>query len=271
VTAGLAVPRTAPRESVLARLWRWAGRRPAAARIAAIVAFLVLWEALARALGDPLFFAPLSRTIAVFPDVLHDPDVMHAVVTTFWEVAVAFGISVVIGLAVGVPVGLHRTTNESIYPIVLLLYGIPQVTILPLVVLIFGIGPASRIAFGVTHGMFPVIISIVAGVGRMSPILETSAHSMGASRAQLFRHVIFPQMVPAFFTGMRLGMSLVLLGVLLAELYSSQGGIGQYTTAYTEAFQPAHLFGLVAILAAMAIALNETVRRAELRSSRWRD
>ncbi len=268
--AGIAVPRPGPAEPARVRLRRWAGRRPAVARIGAIVVFLLLWEAVTRAFGDSLFVAPLSVTIARFPDVLSDPDVMHAVVTTFWEVAVAFGLSVAIGLAIGVPVGLHRTTNESVYPIVLLLYGIPQVTILPLVVLIFGIGPGSRIAFGVTHGMFPMIISIVAGVSRMSPILTTSARSMGASRAQLFRHVVFPQMVPAFFTGMRLGMSLVLLGVLLAELYSSQGGIGQYTTAYTEAFQPAHLFGLVAILAAMAIALNEAVRRAEIRASRWR-
>ncbi len=268
--AGVAVAGTRSDESLLSRLRSWAARRPAAARVGAIIAFLALWEILGLLFGDPLFFAPLSRTIAAFPDVIEDPQVMHAVLTTFWEVAVAFGLSVAIGLAIGIPVGLHRSTNESIYPIVLLLYGIPQVTILPLVVLIFGIGPASRIAFGVTHGMFPMIISIVAGVSRMSPILDTAARSMGANRAQLFRHVVFPQMVPAFFTGMRLGMSLVLLGVLLAELYSSQGGIGQYTTAYTESFQPAHLFGLVAILAAMAIALNEAVRRAEIRASRWR-
>ncbi len=268
--AGLAIPSGRPAESALARLWRWAGRRPVTARLAAIAVFLLAWELGARAFGDTMFFAPLSETIAKFPDVVRDPSVMHAVATTFWEVAVAFALSVVIGLAVGLPVGLHRTTNESVYPIVLLLYGIPQVTILPLVVLIFGIGPASRIAFGVSHGMFPMIISIVAGVSRMSPLLATSARSMGASPLQVFRHVIFPQMVPAFFTGMRLAMSLVLLGVLLAELYSSQGGIGQYTTAYTEAFQPAHLFGLVGMLAAMAIALNEAVRRAEIRASRWR-
>jgi ABC-type nitrate/sulfonate/bicarbonate transport system permease component len=266
----LAVAGSRPTESGFARAWRWAGRRPVVARIAAIVVFLVLWEGVAFGFGDPLFVASLSQTVAALPSVLRDSDVMHAVFTTFWEVALAFALSVVIGLAIGIPVGLHRAANESVYPIIILLYGIPQVTILPLMVLIFGIGPASRVAFGVTHGIFPMIISIVAGTGRLSPLLVTCARSMGASRAQLFRHVVFPQMVPAFFTGMRLTMSLVLLGVLLAELYSSQGGIGQYTTAYTQAFQPAHLFALVAILATMAIALNEAVRRAEIRASRWR-
>jgi NitT/TauT family transport system permease protein len=171
---------------------------------------------------------------------------------------------------VGVPIGLHRATNESLFPIVMLLYGIPQITILPLIVLYFGIGPESRVVFGFTHGVFPMIVTIVAAVQNFSPLLVTSARSMGATNAQVFRHVVFPQMVPAFFTGMRLGMSAVLLGVLLAELYSSQGGIGHFTTAYTQTFQPANLFALIVTLATMAIIMNEAVRRAEIRSSRWR-
>jgi NitT/TauT family transport system permease protein len=115
-----------------------------------------------------------------------------------------------------------------------------------------------------------MIVTIVAAVQNFSPLLVTSARSMGATDAQVFRHVVFPQMVPAFFTGMRLGMSAVLLGVLLAELYSSQGGIGHFTTAYTQTFQPAYLFALIVTLATMAIVMNEVVRRAEIRSSRWR-
>ena len=148
-------------------------------------------------------------------------------------------------------------------PIVLLLYGTPQITILPLFILYFGIGPASKIAFGVTHGMFPITIAIVAGVQNMKPILLVSARSMGASRWQILRWVVFPHMIPSFFAGMRLGMSGALLGVLLAELYVSTAGIGHFTTMFTENFDPTKLFGLVAMLATMAIILNEIVRRAE--------
>jgi ABC-type nitrate/sulfonate/bicarbonate transport system permease component len=77
-------------------------------------------------------------------------------------------------------------------------------------------------------------------------------------------------MIPSFFAGMRLGMSGVLLGVLLAELYVSTAGIGYFTQMFTENFDPTKLFGLIAMLAAMAIILNELVRRAEIRFSRWR-
>jgi NitT/TauT family transport system permease protein len=93
---------------------------------------------------------------------------------------------------------------------------------------------------------------------------------MGANRSQVLWNVVFPHMMPAFFTGMRLAMAGVLLGVLLAELYVSQGGIGYYTAIFTQTFAPAKLFALIGILALMAIALNEMARRAELHFSRWR-
>ena len=93
---------------------------------------------------------------------------------------------------------------------------------------------------------------------------------MGASPWQLFRWVIFPHMIPSFFAGMRLGMTAVLIGVLLAELYVSTAGIGYFTTLFTQSFNPTKLLGLISILAAMAIALNEIVRRAEVHYSRWR-
>ena len=84
---------------------------------------------------------------------------------------------------------------------------------------------------------------------------------MGASRWQVLRHIIFPHMIPSFFAGMRLGMTGVLLGVLLAELYVSTAGIGHFTTLFTQNFNPTKLLGLISVLAAMAIVLNEIVRR----------
>jgi NitT/TauT family transport system permease protein len=107
-------------------------------------------------------------------------------------------------------------------------------------------------------------------VQKINPILLTSARSMGASRVQILCHVIFPHTVPTFFTGLRLGMTGVLLGVLLAELYVSTAGIGYFTSIFTQNLDPTKLIGLVSMLAAIAIVLNEIVRRAEAYYGRWR-
>ena len=93
---------------------------------------------------------------------------------------------------------------------------------------------------------------------------------MGATRLQVLRHVVFPTMVATVFTGLRLAMTLTLLGVILAELFVSQNGIGNYTQIYAETFKPAQLFGLIFVLAAGAVALNELVRTVEDRFSRWK-
>jgi len=246
-------------------------RRPGLARLLVVLGLIAFWEVAARFWVDPMFIAPPSRVLASLGELFDTKGVPGALQITFWELAVAFVMSVVIGLAVGLAVGLSKFSNRSFMPIILLLYGTPQVTILPLFILYFGIGPASKIAFGVSHGIFPIIVTTVAGVQNIKPILMTAARSMGANRWQLFRWVIFPHMIPSFFAGMRLGMTGVLLGVLLAELYVSTAGIGYFTTLFTQSFDPTKLLGLISVLAAMAIVLNEIVRRAEVHFGRWRD
>ena len=244
--------------------------RPGLARLGVIAILLAIWEIAARFYVDKMFLSPPSSVFTSLQTVLLTPGVPAALRITFFELSIAFALAIVIGVTVGLTVGLNRFAHRSSMPIILLLYGTPQITILPLFILYFGIGTASKIAFGVTHGMFPIMMTVIAGVQNIKPILLTSAKSMGASRWHIFRWVIFPHMIPSFFSGLRLAMTGVLLGVLLAELYVSQAGIGYFTTLFTQNFDPTKLLGLISMLAAMAIALNELVRRAEVRFSRWR-
>lgn len=242
---------------------------PGVARLLVVIALFAVWEIGARFYADPLFLCPPSQAVAALPHIFGDPKIVNAIRVTIYEVVTAFVMSVAIGMTVGLVVGLQGFTKGAILPIILLLYAIPQATILPLFVLSFGIGPAAKIAFGVSHGIFPVIVTTVAGVQNMQPTLLTAARSMGASRVQMFTSIVFPHMIPSFFTGMRLGMTSVLLGVLLAELYVSTAGIGFYTRLFAESFSPPDLFALIAVLAAIAVTLNEICRGAERRFSRW--
>lgn len=244
---------------------------PGVARLLVIAALIALWEVGARLWGDPLFMSPPSDVVVALVGFVHEPEVLNAVVRTLYELVTAFAIAIAIGLPVGLAIGLQRFAYGSFYPIVLLLYAIPQATILPLVVLFFGIGPPSKIAFGVTHAVFPIVVNVIAGVQGLKPSLLICARSMGANRRQILWNVVLPHMVPSFFTGMRLAMTSDLLGVLLAELYVSQAGVGHYTRLFTESFAPQKLFALIACLAAISVVLNESCRRAERRMSRWHD
>jgi len=241
-------------------------------RLALVVLLFVLWELYARFLStSSLVAGPSDVALAWWPKVLGEPGVRMAVLVTLVELVIAFTLSVVFGMLIGILVGLSNIGRRSVYPMVLLLYGIPQAIMLPLFVLIFGIGPAVKIAFGFSHGIFPVIVNTLAGMRNVNRLMITGAAAMGATRVQQVRYVIFPHMVATVFAGLRLAMTLTLLGVVLAEIFVSQGGIGFYTLAYSETFNPAALMALVLTLALMAIALNELVRLVEARFSRWKD
>jgi len=241
-------------------------RSPAFGRLCVIAGVLLVWELLGRTVGDPAFVsAPTSVAHALFTQTLVDPALAKAIGRTFVELVIAFALSVIAGAAVGVLIGATERVRRGVYPLVLMLYAIPQVTVLPLFVMLFGLGPASKIAFGFTHGIFPIIVNVVAGMRDIDPILLRAAHSMGAKRGQVLRHVVFPHLVPSFFAGMRLSMAMTLLGVILAELYASIDGVGYFAHLYAESFDAAPLFALILALAFMAVLLNEAARRAELR------
>ena len=135
---------------------------------------------------------PSSVLRALFTQVLPDSEVRAALVSAIFEVAAAYALAVAGGLLIGLAVGWTRFGRSSFFPIVMLLYAIPQVVLLPLFTLGFGIGPAAKIAFGFSHGIFPVIVNTVAGMRNVNPLYLSAARCMGARRSDIVRDVILP-------------------------------------------------------------------------------
>ena len=89
------------------------------------------------------------------------------------------------GLAVGILLGANRFLSKAFENYLYYLGPTPKIIFFPVMIMWFGVGPASKIAFGVSHGFFPIIVAIAAGVQNIKPILLTSAKSMGATRNEL--------------------------------------------------------------------------------------
>ncbi len=241
-------------------------RAVALTRWAIVATAALALELYGRFFADPAFMQPVSAILRAWIDpVLSDARIIRALMDAVVEIAVAYALSIICGATIGIAIGVSNFARKSFLPIVLLLYAIPQVTLMPLFILIFGLGAAGKIAFGFSHGVFPVIVNVVAGMRNMNPLYLRAVQSMGGTRFDTLRHVIFPNMVPAFFVGLRLSMTLTLLGVILAELYVSTGGIGYFTRLFAENFNPAPLFALIGSLATIAILFNSLVRVAERR------
>ena len=106
------------------------------------------------------------------------------------------------------------------------LYAIPKLTLYPILLLAFGLGLSAKVAFGVLHGVIPIILFTLSAVHNTKPILIKTGRVLKLSRWQMVRWILFPAAVPEIFTGLRVGFALTLIGSLLAEMFASQRGLG---------------------------------------------
>jgi NitT/TauT family transport system permease protein len=236
-----------------------------------VLALLALWEAATRAHWlDPDFFSPPTKVAHALVG-LATPPVLAAARVTALEVAAAFTLASLVGLGVGLAVGLSPFAYRTFRPIVLLLFSVPKMVMLPLFILFFGIGLTSKAVFAFSLGVFPILLNVIAGTRTVDRTLLTAAYCMGASRLALFGKVVLPAALPSVITGLRVGMTQTVLGVLLAELYAANSGLGYYVELYSQGFRPAQLFALFFAVAALSIVVNELLRAIEHRAGRWRE
>jgi NitT/TauT family transport system permease protein len=234
------------------------------------VGLLVVYQAVAElAFPRSLFVASPVQIVAQGWRVFQDPRVVGALGVTAAEFGLAFVLAAVTGVAAGLVLGANRVTRRVGEDVLQVLFALPQVAVYPLFLLFLGLGFTCKVAFGVTHGFFPVALSTLAGRARVEDGLPRAVRAMGGGRLAVATKAILPSMLPDVLTGLRLGASLALLGVLLAELMASSGGLGAVLSHLAGAFRPAQLYALVAAVCVFAVVVNWAMTMLQRRATRW--
>ena len=201
---------------------RWGGLRNTLVLIAALFA---IWQLLYWWAGESALAPPLA-TLRYTARMMTTENFEGHLFATMQAFGIAFMLSVVIGLLVGFWLGFDHLSRDALEPMVVAVYAIPKLTLYPILLLAFGLGLSAKVAFGVLHGVIPIILFTVAAVRNTKPILIRTGRVMKLSPAQMVRWVLFPAAMPEIFTGLRVGFALTLIGSLLAEMFASQRGLG---------------------------------------------
>jgi NitT/TauT family transport system permease protein len=240
-------------------------------RLALLGALLAAWEWLPRcAVVNAALLPPLSDVLATFVNILGRSEAQEAIAVTAGEVLFAFVIAVPIGAGIGVLAAESDYFGQIFRPMLFYVFSIPKSIFLPMFILLFGIGFAQKVAYAAFSTVFIVIMSAAAAVESVKAEHVLVARSFGATRVQVLRRVYVPSMLPFLLETLRISMIFNFTGVLIAEMYASRSGLGQLIASWGENFQMPQLFAGVVLLAAVAIAFNETVRWLEARCSTWR-
>jgi NitT/TauT family transport system permease protein len=217
--------------------------------------FVVSWQALYQYAGDSAIASPLDTLRYASSLVITSNFWSHAQATLI-AFLYALTISILVGVALGLVFGKQRFAGDVAEPILVALYTIPKITLYPLILLIFGLGLSAKVAFGVIHGVIPIILFTLNAVKNISPVLLRTSRIMRLSAWQTATTVLTPAVLPELITGVRVGFSLTMLGVLIGEMFASQRGLGFLIINGISLNNVRMTTSVILIVVAFAIAAN---------------
>lgn len=238
-------------------------------KIGVWIVVLAVWEGAYRTgvLSPMLFSAPSLVLKAAWTD---GPAFVAALETTAFEIVVAIVVAWSVGVAFGTAAGAIPILARISTPLLAAMIAVPFIIVYPVLTAWFGIGPESKIVFGTLLGVFPIALNTMIGVQAIEPGYVIMARSMGASKLQAMSQVMVPLALPSVITGLRLGTSLIVIGVILTEMLASTSGLGFLITYHRAMFDTGHVvLGILLGLSTSYVA-NALLSWIEQRYGRWR-
>ena len=229
-----------------------------------LAVFLAAWEWLPGLFGIPPFILPpASRVWSEFLRMLAaDRLLWHSGITSL-EVIVGFFLGSVLGMVIGYVLGMSPRAEVVLSPYILALQIAPKVAFAPLFVMWLGYTVYPKILVAILIVFFPVMVNVLTSMRTVDPDMVNLARTFSASRWQIFRMIEYPASLPPLFSGLRIGATLAVIGVVVGELVGGNLGLG-YLLVFGEGqgntamvFVTILLLTLIGIVAYGAVILVE--------------
>jgi ABC-type nitrate/sulfonate/bicarbonate transport system permease component len=179
-------------------------------------------------------------------------------------------IGVVVGVVLGFMMARWSTVNAAIGPTVWAIYAVPRTAFVPVLLVWFGIGLESKVALVFLGVVLPMIANTYLGVRETDPYVLRAARAFAANGREILTKVIFPSSIPYLIDGLRLGTGRGIIGVIIAELYASQEGIGYLLRQAGLNFETDRMIFGVILVGAFGIVLSQALIWLERRLAGWR-
>jgi ABC-type nitrate/sulfonate/bicarbonate transport system permease component len=240
-----------------------------AAEIAVPIALLAGWQ-LWTAHAHSARFPRLSTILVEFRDMWLFSQFGTHVVPSLERIGAGFGIAVVAGIALGIPLGLSRWARLWAMPHIEYWRAIPPPALLPIsIVLLHSIGNVQKIAFISFFCLFPVLLNTIDGVRGIDPTMLDTARSYGLGRLERVRRIVLPAALPQISAGMRNSLSLAVITMVLSEYFSSTSGVGYVLLISKNTFQLAPMWAAIVLIGLLGYLLNVLFILAERRVLAW--
>lgn len=235
-------------------------------RIVTVLVAWVVWEALA---NSGFFYRDvIPSSVEVVPAVfgeLTSVGFYRDLYLTFAEVGVGFVWGSLIAIGFGIMLGANPYLRRALEPYLNAVGSTPKIIFLPIIFLMFGVGIESKMAKGALSAFFPVIFATMLGMITMRPIFAKVGRSFNLTVWQMVWKVYLPAMVSPVIVGLRLGMGVCVIGVLVAEIKFAAFGLGFRLMTYYDQFKIAPMYAILIIIFGLAAFANWGMSRLQVR------
>jgi taurine transport system permease protein len=236
---------------------------------------LAIWWIVADLRLVPHLFLPTPMEVAtaavsIFEDGYANATLFEHVGASLLRIFTAAAIAIVLGTPIGLMMGLNKWAKGVFDTPIEFYWPLPPLAYLPLMIIWLGIGETSKIAL-LSLAMFgPIVLSAQAGVRSVSQERVNAALSLGATRVQLLREVVFPSALPEILTGIRISLGVGWGTLVAAELIAATRGIGYLIMSASQFLATDVVFVGIGIIAACAFAFTFAMRLLEAWLVPWK-
>jgi ABC-type nitrate/sulfonate/bicarbonate transport system permease component len=238
--------------------------------VGAVLLLLGAWE-IAGHMTPDIFLSPIHRTFVALYKLTLDGSLIRATQSSLIVLFAGLGLSVVIGVVIGLLMGRYERASWVLEPYVNGLYAAPTIAFLPLLTLWLGLYITPKIAIVVLIAVFPILKNTYAGVATVEQDYLEPASSMRASEFQVFTKVILPAILPFVMAGLRLSVGRAVVGVVVGEFFTRQSGLGGLIILYSGSFRTAEMFVPILVLVVIGATLTSLVGYLQRRLAPWKE
>jgi NitT/TauT family transport system permease protein len=239
-----------------------------------ICVVLILWEAVPYLVtlraGTKLFFTPPSQVAATLWQLFASGAIWEPLGVSAAGFAVGLGVAVLVGLPLGILIGRSETLNALFEPFITAFNATPRIVFLPLLVLWFGLGLWSKVVIVALGAVFPLLINTHEGIRNSDRLLINVVRSFGAKEWDVIRLVVVPSALPYIIAGFRLAIGRAVIGVVVAEFFGSDQGLGVMMVQAASQYKVNIVFAGMIVFMALSLAMTSVMKIVENRLSRWR-
>lgn len=232
------------------------------------ILILLIWE-LVGPFIDPIFFSYPSKIAVAFYELTASGDLPYYLSQSLEVMVLGLIWAIVVGIPLGVAMGRLQKLDWALDLPINALYSTPMVALVPILVLWFGIYLKAKVIVVFLFAVFPILINTYQGVRECDKNMLEVARSFRSTEAKMWQDVLLPFALPYIAAGVRLAIGRGLVGMVIAEFYTTISGLGYMITKYANVFEMDKTFVPVIVLMAMGVALTSGLKRLERRIAPW--